>query len=106
MDVAVDLRKNSPTFGKHYAIELTEENQLQFFIPQGFAHGFSVLSEKAIVNYKCDSYYSQEAERGIAFNDSTLNIDWKIPADKIIVYSKDSILPSFEEAENNFVYSI
>lgn len=106
LDVAVDLRKNSPTFGKHYAIKLSEENQLQFYIPQGFAHGFSVLSEKAIVNYKCDNYYSQEAERGIAYNDATLNIDWKIPADEIVVSSKDSILPSFEEAEHNFVYSL
>ncbi len=106
LDVAVDLRKNSPTFGQHYAIELSGENKLQFYIPQGFAHGFSVLSETAIVNYKCDSYYSQEAERGIAYNDTTLNIDWQIPVDKAIISSKDSILPSFKEAEHNFVYSI
>lgn len=106
LDVAVDLRKNSPTFGQHHAVELSEENKLQFYIPQGFAHGFAVLSEKAIVAYKCDNYYSQEAERGIAYNDATLNIDWKIPADKIIVSSKDSILPSFKEAEYNFVYSL
>jgi dTDP-4-dehydrorhamnose 3,5-epimerase len=106
LDVAVDLRKNSPTFGQHFAVELSAENKLQFFIPQGFAHGFSVLSETAIVTYKCDNYYSQEAERGIAYNDAKLNIDWKIPADKAIISSKDSILPSFDEAEHNFVYGI
>ena len=106
LDVAVDLRKNSPTFGQHYAIELSAENKLQFFIPQGFAHGFSVLSETAIFCYKCDNYYSQEAERGIAFNDASLNIDWKIPADKAIISSKDSILPSFKEAEHNFAYTL
>ncbi|WP_430815076.1 dTDP-4-dehydrorhamnose 3,5-epimerase [Carboxylicivirga sp. RSCT41] len=106
LDVAVDLRKNSPTFGQHFAVELSAENKMQFFIPQGFAHGFSVLSETAIVTYKCDNYYSQEAERGIAYNDASLNIDWKIPADKAIISSKDSILPSFEEAEHNFVYGI
>lgn len=106
LDVAVDLRKNSPTFGQHYPIELSAENKLQFFIPQGFAHGFSVLSETAIFCYKCDNYYSQEAERGIAFNDASLNIDWKIPADKAIISSKDSILPSFKEAEHNFAYTL
>ncbi len=106
LDVAVDLRKNSPTFGKHYAIELSSETKEQFFIPQGFAHGFSVLSETAVVMYKCDNYYSQEAERGIAYNDTTLNIDWKIPADKAIISTKDSILPSFKEAEHNFAYGI
>ncbi|MBR8535292.1 dTDP-4-dehydrorhamnose 3,5-epimerase [Carboxylicivirga sediminis] len=106
LDVAVDLRKNSPTFGQHFAIELSDENKLQFFIPQGFAHGFSVLSESAVVVYKCDNYFSQEAERGIAYNDANLKIDWKIPAEKAIISSKDSILPSFKEAEHNFVYSI
>ncbi|WP_289055094.1 dTDP-4-dehydrorhamnose 3,5-epimerase [Carboxylicivirga marina] len=106
LDVAVDLRKNSPTFGQHYAVELSAENKLQFFIPQGFAHGFSVLSETAIVSYKCDNYYSQEAERGIVYNDAKLNINWQIPADKAIISSKDSILPSFKEAEHNFVFSI
>lgn len=106
LDVAVDLRKNSPTFGKHFSVELSAENKLQFFIPQGFAHGFSVLSESAIFTYKCDNYYSQEAERGIAYNDATLNIDWKIPENKAIISSKDSILPSFKEAEHNFVYGL
>ncbi|MCT4590921.1 MAG: dTDP-4-dehydrorhamnose 3,5-epimerase [Carboxylicivirga sp.] len=106
LDVAVDLRKNSPTFGQHYAVELSSENKLQFYIPQGFAHGFSVLSETAIFCYKCDNYYSQEAERGIAYNDAQLNIDWKVPTEKRIISSKDSILPAFKEAEHNFVYSI
>ena len=106
LDVAVDLRKNSPTFGQHFSVELSAENQLQFYIPQGFAHGFSVLSETALVSYKCDNYYSQEAERGIAYNDAKLNIDWKIPAEKAIISSKDSILPAFGEAEHNFVYGI
>ncbi len=106
LDVVVDLRKNSPTFGQHYAIELSAENKLHFFIPQGFAHGFSVLSEEAVFMYKCDNYYNQEAERGIAYNDVTLNIDWKIPEEKAVISSKDSILPGFKEAEHNFVYSI
>jgi len=106
LDVAVDMRKNSPTFGQHYAIELSDENKLQFYIPQGFAHGFSVLSEEAVFMYKCDNYYNQEAERGIAYNDVTLNVDWKIPAADAIISSKDSILPAFKEAEHNFVYGI
>ncbi|TRX70950.1 dTDP-4-dehydrorhamnose 3,5-epimerase [Carboxylicivirga sp. M1479] len=106
LDVAVDLRKNSPTFGQHYAVELSADNKLQFYIPQGFAHGFSVLSESAILSYKCDNYYSQEAERGIVYNDASLAIDWKIPTDEAIISSKDRILPSFKEAEHNFVYSI
>jgi len=106
LDVVVDLRKNSPTFGQHYAIELSEENKLQFYIPQGFAHGFSVLSDEAVFMYKCNNYYNQEAERGIAYNDTALNIDWKIPADKAIISSKDSIHPAFNEAEHNFAYSL
>lgn len=103
LDVAVDLRKKSPTFGQHYAIELTAENKTQFFIPQGFAHGFSVLSETALFMYKCDNYYNREAERGLAYNDPVLNIDWKIPTDKVIVSQKDNILPILKEAEHNFV---
>ena len=106
LDVAVDLRKNSPTFGQHYSIELSAENKLQFYIPQGFAHGFSVLTEEAVFMYKCDNYYNQEAERGIAYNDESLNIDWKIPTTKAVISSKDSILPAFKEAEHNFVYGI
>jgi dTDP-4-dehydrorhamnose 3,5-epimerase len=79
LDVAVDLRSDSPTFGQHYSVELSDENHLQFFIPRGFAHGFSVLSEEVMFHYKCDNYYHKESENGIVYNDSTLNIDWRIP---------------------------
>ena len=98
IDVAVDLRKNSPTFGKHFAIELSDENNLQFYIPRGFAHGFSVLSETALFHYKCDNYYNIESERGIIYNDKTIGIDWQIELDKAIVSEKDIILPTFENA--------
>lgn len=101
-DVAVDLRKNSPTFGQWYGIELTAENKLQFLIPKGFAHGFSVISETALFTYKCDAFYNQASERGILYNDPALNIDWKIPADKAIVSPKDQVHPLFKEAEMNF----
>ncbi|MBS2098591.1 dTDP-4-dehydrorhamnose 3,5-epimerase [Carboxylicivirga linearis] len=103
LDVAVDLRIKSPTFGQSFSIELSAKNKTQFFIPQGFAHGFSVLSETAIFMYKCDNYYNREAERGLAYNDTQLNIDWKIPQDKIIISQKDGILPTLREAEYNFV---
>lgn len=103
LDVAVDLRKKSPTFGEYYAVELSAENKKQFFIPQGFAHGFSVLSETATFMYKCDNYYNKSAERGLAYNDPELNIDWGIPIDKVIISQKDSILPILKEAEHNFV---
>ena len=101
-DVAVDLRKNSPTFGQWYGIELTAENHLQFLIPKGFAHGFSVLSETALFTYKCDNFYSPELERGIMYNDPTLDIDWKIPSDKAIISGKDLNHPMFDDAEMNF----
>jgi dTDP-4-dehydrorhamnose 3,5-epimerase len=101
-DVAVDLRKDSPTFGKWYGVELSAANKLQFLLPKGFAHGFSVLSETAVFSYKCDDYYNQSAERGIMYNDPFLNIDWKIPADKISLSPKDGLHPSFQEAEMNF----
>jgi len=101
-DVAVDIRKNSPTYGKWFGVELSDENNLQLLIPKGFAHGFSVLSDYAIVLYKCDEFYNKESERGIIFNDPELNIDWKIPQDKIIVSLKDSQLPFFQDAEINF----
>ena len=90
LDVAVDIRKGSPTFGQHVAMELTEENHRQFFIPRGFAHGFSVLSEEVIFQYKCDEFYHPEAEGAIAWNDTELGIDWKIPRDKVILSEKDS----------------
>src|SRR4030095_4579380 len=93
MDVAVDIRRGSPSYGKIFCIELSAENKKQLFISPGFAHGFSVLSEKAEVFYKCDALYNKESDAGIRFNDPALNIDWKIPADKIIVSDKDKILP-------------
>ena len=90
LDVAVDIRKGSPTFGQHVAVELTEENHRQFFIPRGFAHGFSVLSEEVIFQYKCDNFYSPQSEGALAWNDTELGIDWKIPRDKVILSEKDS----------------
>lgn len=101
-DVAVDLRKDSPTFGQWYGIELTAENKLQFLIPKGFAHGFSVISESALFTYKCDAFYNQASERGILYNDPALSIDWKIPADKAIVSPKDQVHLLFKDAEMNF----
>ena len=101
-DVAVDLRASSPTFGQWYGVELTEENHLQFLVPQGFAHGFSVLSETAIFSYKCDDFYNPALERGIMYNDPALNIDWKIPADKALISEKDTKHPLFIHAEKNF----
>lgn len=90
LDVAVDIRKDSPTFKQYVAVELTEDNHRQFFIPKGFAHGFSVLSEDVIFQYKCDEFYHPEVERSIAWNDTELAIDWKIPRDKAILSEKDS----------------
>lgn len=97
LDVVVDVRKNSATYGKSYGIELSEENKLQFMIPRGFAHGYSVLSEKAVVLYKCDNIYMPSHESGIIYNDNTLNIDWKIPRDKEIISDKDKKLQSFRK---------
>jgi dTDP-4-dehydrorhamnose 3,5-epimerase len=103
LDVAVDIRKGSPTYGKVFSIELSADNKKQLYIPHGFAHGFSVLSETAEVMYKCDAFYAKESEGGIIYNDPTLAIDWKIPADKAIVSEKDIKLPAFAECKNNFV---
>ncbi|MFO7828833.1 MAG: dTDP-4-dehydrorhamnose 3,5-epimerase [Bacteroidales bacterium] len=103
-DIAVDIRQNSPTFGKHFGIELSDENKKQLFIPHGFAHGFSVLSKEAIVFYKTDQYYHKESERGIKYNDPELNIDWKINLSESILSSKDKVLPSFKESEKNFYF--
>jgi len=89
LDVAVDIRKGSPTFGQHVAVELTEENHLQFFIPRGFAHGFAVLSETAVFQYKCDHFYHPEADAGINIKDDSLGIDWRIPVEKAILSEKD-----------------
>ncbi|HEX2396299.1 MAG TPA: dTDP-4-dehydrorhamnose 3,5-epimerase, partial [Bacteroidales bacterium] len=102
-DVAVDLRKDSPTFAKWYGIELSGINKLQLLIPQGFAHGFSVLSEKAIVLYKTDDYYKKEAESGIVYNDPQLAIDWKLKSTEIKVSDRDLGLPLFSNSEYNFM---
>lgn len=96
-DVAVDLRVDSPTFGQWYGVELTAENKRQFYIPRGFAHGFSVLSDIAIFTYKCDNFYSKESEGGILWNDTDLNIDWKLPTEVIQLSEKDKIQPLFKE---------
>lgn len=89
LDVAVDIRDGSPTFGKHVAVELSEDNHRQLFIPKGFAHGFSVLSEEAVFQYKCDNFYAPEYEGAIAWDDPALGIDWRIPVDKVIISEKD-----------------
>jgi len=97
LDVAVDLRKDSPTFGKSFSIELTAENKLQLYVPRGFGHGFSVLSETAIFSYKCDNFYNKESEGSVYWNDEELNIDWKIPSKDIILSEKDKLSPTFRE---------
>ena len=105
LDVAVDLRKGSPTYGKHVAVELTGENHRQLFIPKGFAHGFSVLSDEVLFQYKCDNFYAPQSEGGIAWNDPALQIDWRIPADKILLSEKDTKHPLLEDYNSDFVYS-
>ncbi|QKG80195.1 dTDP-4-dehydrorhamnose 3,5-epimerase [Tenuifilum thalassicum] len=101
-DVAVDIRKNSPTFGQWVGVELSDENKHQLLIPKGFAHGFVTLSEYAIVNYKCDELYNPEADRGIRFNDPQIGIDWLIGLDEAIVSAKDNVHPYLKDAEINF----
>lgn len=103
-DVAVDIRKGSPTLGKWFGVELSSENKLQFLVPKGFAHGFSVLSAFAKVLYKCDNLYDRHSEAGIIYNDADLNIDWQIPADKRIISEKDDKQPSFKEHNISFVF--
>lgn len=97
LDVAVDIRKDSPTFGKYMSIELSEENKLQLFIPQGFAHGFVVLTNDTIVQYKCDEYYHPESEGAIVWNDPQINIDWKLPLSDIILSDKDRSSPLLKD---------
>jgi len=101
-DVALDLRKDSPMFGKWFGLELSAENKLQLYIPQGFAHGFSVLSEQAVILYKCDNFYNPQSEGGVLYKDPALNIDWKIDAAEAIVSDKDKILPTFDQLEVYF----
>ena len=102
LDVAVDLRKGSPTYGKHVAVELSEDNHRQFFIPRGFAHGFSVLSEKAVFTYKCDNLYHPEADGGILLSDPDLNIDWQVPEEHRILSEKDTKHPLLKNFDNPF----
>ena len=103
-DVAVDLRLGSPTFGKWFGVELTEGNKKQLFIPRGFAHGFSVLSETAIFTYKCDNVYNKAAERSIHLFDPELNIDWGVAKENAIISEKDGVAPLFKDAEMNFIF--
>lgn len=102
MDVAVDLRKDSPTYGQHFSVLLSAQNKKQLLVPQGFAHGFSVLSETAVVLYKCDQYYNKPSEGGIRFDDATLKIDWGMDLNEAIVSEKDLILPNFENCNSQF----
>lgn len=97
LDVAVDLRKDSPTYGRHVAVELSEDNHRQVFIPKGFAHGFSVLSEEAVFQYKCDDYYAPETEGAVIWNDPDLAIDWRIPEDRILLSEKDRRHPELKD---------
>lgn len=105
LDIAVDIRKGSPTFGQHVTVELTEDNHLQFFIPRGFAHGFSVLTPEAIFQYKCDNFYAPQTEGAIAWDDPDLGIDWRIPSDRIILSEKDKHHATLKEATDLFNYN-
>lgn len=98
LDVAVDMRQSSPTFGKHVSVELSEDSHTQLFVPRGFAHGFVVLSEQAVFFYKCDNYYNVSTEAGIIYNDPRLAIDWKLPHGELLLSGKDKVLPGFDEA--------
>ena len=106
LDVAVDIRKGSPTFGKYVAVELTEDNHRQLFVPRGFAHGFSVLSEEAIFQYKCDNLYAPQSEGAIAWNDPDINIDWQLPAEDVLLSVKDSAHPMLKDATDLFDYNV
>ena len=106
LDVAVDIRKGSPTYGKHVKVELTGENHRQFFIPRGFAHGFVVLSEEAVFQYKCDNLYAPQSEGSIIWNDPALGIDWQVPAGDVILSPKDSLHPVLAEVPEIFDYNV
>jgi len=105
LDVAVDIRKGSPTFGKHVAVELTAENHLQFFMPKGIAHGFAVLSQEAVFQYKCDNFYAPQSEGAIAWNDPALDIDWRIPSDEVILSEKDKQHPLLSEIVDSLEFT-
>lgn len=106
LDVAVDIRKGSPTYGKHVAVELSEDNHRQIFIPRGFAHGFSVLSETAVFQYKCDNFYAPQADGGISILDDSLGIDWMIPVEKAILSEKDTKHELLKDFESPFDYNV
>ena len=106
LDVAVDIRKGSPTYGQHVAVEVTEDNHRQFFVPRGFAHGFAVLSDEAIFQYKCDNFYAPEADGGISILDESLGIDWRIPMDKAILSEKDTKHPLLKDFDSPFDINI
>ena len=106
LDVAVDIRKGSPTFGKHVGVELTEDNHRQFFVPRGFAHGFVVLSEEAVFQYKCDNLYAPTEEGALAWDDPEIGIDWGVPADNIILSAKDKNHPCLKDSNELFDYNI
>lgn len=105
LDVAVDVRKGSPTFGKHVAVELTAENHLQFFMPKGIAHGFAVLSQEAVFQYKCDNFYAPQSEGAIAWNDPALGIDWRIPSDEVILSEKDKHHPVLADIADSLEFN-
>lgn len=106
LDVAVDIRKGSPTYGQHVAVELTEENHRQFFVPRGFAHGFAVLSETAVFQYKCDNFYAPEADGGISILDDTLGIDWRIPVQQAVLSEKDIRHACLKDFDSPFQYDM
>jgi dTDP-4-dehydrorhamnose 3,5-epimerase len=105
LDVVVDLRVGSPGFGKTYSVELSSTNKKQIFIPKGFAHGFSVLSETAEISYKCDQFYHKQSEAGIRYNDPVLNIEWQIPVEQALISEKDTQLPEFDHSLSHFSYT-
>ncbi len=105
LDVAVDIRKGSPTFGKYVAVELSEDNHRQFFVPRGFAHGFAVLTPEAVFQYKCDNFYNKESEGSVAWNDPELAIDWRIPAEKVLLSEKDKLSKNIAHADYLFDYN-
>lgn len=106
LDVAVDVRRGSPTFGQHVAVELSEDNHRQLFIPRGFAHGFAVLSEEVIFQYKCDNLYAPQSEGAIAWDDPDLGIDWQIPSEAVILSAKDAAHPRLKDAQELFDYNV
>lgn len=106
LDVAVDIRKGSPTYGKHVSVELTEENHRQFFVPRGFAHGFAVMSDTAVFQYKCDNFYAPQADGGISILDDSLGIDWRIPTDKAILSEKDTKHACLKDFDSPFDFSL